>query len=167
MKRIDIAVSGGCQCGAVRYHASAMLDNAHICHCRMCQKAAGNIFISLVGTPKDALEWTRGKPATWLSSAHVERGFCARCGTPLFYNDVTVDRLNLTIGSLDHPEQFPPVGQDGTEVRMPWFDRLTTIEDGGPTEGGDAAEWAAAIKRTNRQHPDHDTNDWPLEENGK
>ena len=52
MKRYAMEVSGGCQCGAVRYHATEMLDNSHICHCRMCQKAAGNIFIALVAAPR-------------------------------------------------------------------------------------------------------------------
>jgi len=164
MKRIDIEVSGGCQCGAVRYHSAVMLDNAHICHCRMCQKAVGNIFASLVAAPVDALVWTRGTPAIWRSSEHVERGFCAHCGTPLFYNDVNNDRTNLTIGSLDHPEWFPPKGQTGSESRMPWFETLPKIEDSGPTEAGDAAPWAAAIKATNRQHPDHDTTEWHVKD---
>ncbi len=32
--------SGGCQCGAVRYRAKGELGYPHLCHCRMCQKAA-------------------------------------------------------------------------------------------------------------------------------
>ena len=35
--------------------------------------------------------------------------------------------------------------------------------DLGRTEDGDSAAWASAIKATNRQHPDHDTEQWPLE----
>jgi hypothetical protein len=60
MARIDMELSGGCQCGAVRYHATERLDNAHICHCRMCQKAFGGFFGPLV-TAHDAV-WTRGQP---------------------------------------------------------------------------------------------------------
>jgi hypothetical protein len=44
MQRIEKRVSGGCQCGGVRFCSSAVLDNAHLCHCRMCQKAVANIF---------------------------------------------------------------------------------------------------------------------------
>jgi hypothetical protein len=154
-------VSGGCQCGAVRYHATTMLDNSHLCHCRMCQKAVGNIFAALVAAPKDAITWTRGQPSIFMSSEHVERGFCKQCGTPLFYNDVTNDRTNFTIGSLDHPELFPPHANTGNEARVPWFNSVTTIEDGGHTEDGDREGWAAAIKASNHQHPDHDTESWP------
>ncbi|RDE08309.1 GFA family protein [Pelagibacterium lacus] len=159
MNRIDMEVSGGCQCGAVRYHATEMHDNAHLCHCRMCQKAVGNIFAALVAAPDDAIAWTRGQPAVWRSSEHVERGFCANCGTPLFYHDVHNGRTNFTIGSLDTPGAFPPGGHTGTEGKMPWFETITAIEDGGATEAGHEA-WAAAIRASNHQHPDRDTDAW-------
>ena len=149
-------ITGGCQCGAIRYRSTAVLDNAHLCHCRMCQKAVGNIFAALVGAPKDALAWTRGSPARWRSSAHVDRGFCAACGTPLFYDDETSDRIALTIGSLDDPAAFKPVTHDGTEGRMPWFAELADVPDHGETEQESQAEWAAAIRASSRQHPDHD-----------
>ncbi len=160
MDRLEIEVSGGCQCGAVRYHASQMLDNAHLCHCRMCQKAVGNIFAALVAAPDECLTWTRGKPAIWRSSEHVERGFCANCGTPLFYRDVNNGRTNLTIGSLDNPGDFPPGANTCTENMVPWFGTISTLPDDGPTDSNDK-EWAAAIRRTNKQHPDHDTSTWP------
>ena len=163
MDRYAMEVSGGCQCGAVRYHATHMLDNAHICHCRMCQKAAGNIFIALVAAPRDAITWTRGTPARFRSSDHVDRGFCAQCGTPLFYEDLTGGHINFTIGSLDHPELFPPRTNDGNESRVPWFDTLPSLNHGGETgtSGADDQAWAAAIKASNNQHPDHDTDRWP------
>jgi hypothetical protein len=160
MKRIETEISGGCQCGAVRYHATEMVDNAHICHCRMCQKAVGNLFAALVAAPRDALTWTRGTPAVFKSSAHVARGFCANCGTPLFYDYVAGERVNLTMGSLDHPEQFLPQEQFGIEARVGWFGRLSTLHDAGTTEDTMAGP-ALQIKATNRQHPDHDTKDWP------
>ncbi|WP_404333347.1 GFA family protein [Sphingomonas sp. MMS12-HWE2-04] len=155
MRRRDIVATGGCQCGAVRYRASAMLDNAHLCHCRMCQKATGGLFAALVAAPDDALEWTRGTPAVFRSSERVERGFCAACGTPLFYHGLDGGRTNLTIGSLDNPAAFPPIDQMGSEARMPWFETLPALPDQGATEDEDP-EWAAAIRRSNRQAPDGD-----------
>jgi hypothetical protein len=163
MDRYKIEVSGGCQCGAVRYHATEMMDNSHICHCRMCQKAVGNIFAALVAAPREAITWTRGEPARFRSSEHVDRGFCRNCGTPLFYEDVNGNRVNFTIGSLDHPDQFPPGANTGNEGRVSWFGTILTIEDGGETgtDDEDDRAWAAAIKASNHQHPDHDTTTWP------
>ena len=40
--------SGGCQCGAVRFHVEGPLGDASVCHCRMCQKASGNFYLPLV-----------------------------------------------------------------------------------------------------------------------
>ncbi len=161
MDRYRIEVSGGCQCGAVRYRATEMMDNSHICHCRMCQKAVGNIFAALVAAPREAITWTRGQPARFRSSDHVDRGFCAQCGTPLFYDDTTGNRVNFTIGSLDHPELFPPHANTGNESRVPWFDTLPSIEHGGATEAPGREAWWSAIKASNHQHPDHDTDVWP------
>jgi len=66
--------SGGCQCGAVRFHALALRDNPHVCYCRMCQKATGNLFAALVGVYHENLTWTRGKPAEFMSSDLAARG---------------------------------------------------------------------------------------------
>jgi hypothetical protein len=161
MDRIAMEVSGGCQCGAVRYHATEMMDNSHLCHCRMCQKAVGNVFAALVAAPREALTWTRGTPARYRSSAHVDRGFCAACGTPLFYEDHGSDRVNLTIGSLDRPDLFPPGAHTGTESRVAWFGTLAALPDGGATEQPGREAWWGGIRETSRQHPDHDTEAWP------
>jgi hypothetical protein len=160
VQRLDIAMSGGCQCGALRYHATQFLDSSHICHCRMCQKAVGNYFAALVGVPREAFQWTRGKPALFQSSGPVARGFCRDCGTPLLYDYADSKHLNVTTGSLDDPSRFPPQIQFGKEARMPWFADICALKDDGTTEET-MADYVADIRASNRQHPDHDTTDWP------
>ena len=161
MNSIDIPMSGGCQCGAVRYHASSFLDSSHICHCRMCQKAVGNFFAALIGIPREAFQWTRGEPALFRSSDPVTRGFCGICGTPLLYDYATSKHLNVTTGSLDNPALFPPGVQFGREARMPWFSDICTLADQGTTEQT-MADHVSTIKASNHQHPDYDTGRWPL-----
>jgi hypothetical protein len=160
LDRIDIELSGGCQCGAVRYHATQRLDNAHICHCRMCQKAMGNFFAPLIGFPLESFTWTRGAPSIFLSSEHVERGFCSNCGTPLFYRNRNNPRIAMTIGSLDHPELVVPHLQVGNESKLPYFTALASLRGDTTTEDDDPDE-VAAIRASNHQHPDHDTEHWP------
>ena len=75
-------MTGGCQCGAVRYALMSEPTQASICHCRMCQKAFGNYFAPLTGVPRKDLVWTKGQPGIFRSSEAAERGFCRDCGTP-------------------------------------------------------------------------------------
>ena len=113
--------TGGCQCGTVRYAFYAPLENAHVCHCRMCQRAVGGLFAALAGTAPGNFAWTRGTPSFFASSNLAQRGFCAACGTPLSFKYVApAARMYATIGSLDHPENAPIVKQFGTESRLPW-----------------------------------------------
>jgi len=142
---------GGCQCGGVRYKVSGPLTNAHICHCRMCQKAAGNFFMPLVNAQRADVTWTRGKPAYFKSSDNVQRGYCADCGTPLTFETLKARHINLTIGSLDHPASVKPVTQDGVESRLPWFGDLHRLPE----------IFTDAPASANHQHPDHNVPHWP------
>jgi hypothetical protein len=146
-------ITGGCQCGAVRYRITAPFENPHICHCRMCQKAFGNYFAALVGTKKTGIEWTRGQPSIFRSSEIVQRGFCKDCGTPLTFGYDTSERVSISIGSLDHPEQVTPAIQCGIEGRLPSFALLHTLP-GTRTEDDIPPEEMKLLQ--SRQHPDHD-----------
>ena len=57
-------ITGGCQCGAVRYAIDGPLGKAGICHCRMCQKAFGSWGAALVSVPLHIFRWSRGTPGT-------------------------------------------------------------------------------------------------------
>ena len=119
-------ITGGCNCGAIRYEATEPPQEVGYCHCRMCQKATGNLFYSYAAFPSEAFRVTQGEPKYYKSSAWVERGFCANCGTQVFDrylrgNDLT----NAAIGSLDHPADWPPTLHCGVESQVPWL----TIDD--------------------------------------
>lgn len=128
-------LTGGCQCGAVRYEAQS-LARASICHCRMCQRALGNAFAPLVGTR--GLRWLGAEPKRFRSSNKAQRGFCAECGTPLTYE---ADGMppEVTIATLDDPSPVAPIIQMGLESRLPWCEALTGL----PTRSAEEAEQVA------------------------
>jgi hypothetical protein len=158
-------MTGGCQCGAVRYALHAAPTGASICHCRMCQKAFGSFFAPLAGVPPEDFEVTRGALSIFRSSDLVERGFCSQCGTPLSFHYVGKPRISISIGSLDEPERVAPMEQFGVESRLSYFARLPSLPGDRTTEE-DEPELADRIRAANHQHPDHDTAVWPLPNRG-
>jgi hypothetical protein len=151
-------LSGGCQCGAVRYALTAPPERAHVCHCRKCQKAVGSPFAALAPVRRSHFAWTRGTPAAFASSSLAHRDFCAACGTPLTFRYDDSDTISVTLGSLDRPQDVPPVRQYGIESRLAWLDIVASL----PAEHTEQAMSAERRSRyANYQHPDHDTPpDW-------
>jgi hypothetical protein len=136
-------LTGGCQCGAVRYALYAEPASADLCHCRMCQRAVGNLFMAVAGVPQANFAWTSGAPAIFRSSSAAERGFCRDCGTPLTFRYLARDEINVTLGSLNEPASAKPTRQYGIESRMPWWQDLfdlsgVTTEQDPPPGGLDA-----------------------------
>jgi hypothetical protein len=150
-------LSGGCQCGAVRYRFTGEPGRAGICHCRMCQKAFGSWGAALVSLQAAGLEWTRGKPAEFRSSSIVARGFCGACGTPLYMRDDGDPTYDIAMGTLDDPNAMAPATQVGVESEVSWFKSLPGLPRR-TTEDGANPDYLA--KLATHQHPDHDTEHW-------
>ena len=152
------SISGGCQCGAVRFKVSGQPGRSSICHCRMCQKAFGGYFAALVGTKDESLTWTRGAPSHYQSSNKVKRGFCKKCGSPLTFEHP--NGVDLALGAFDQPEMVLPVLQvsDPSET-IAGFDGLHKLPRRNANDQVSADEYLASI--VSYQHPDHDTKDWP------
>ncbi|MET0983277.1 MAG: GFA family protein, partial [Telluria sp.] len=69
-----------------------------------------------------ALRFSQGDPATYRSSAHVLRGFCATCGTTLtFQDDRYPEEIDVTSASLDDPESMPPQDHIFVVDRLGWM----------------------------------------------
>ena len=147
-------LTGGCQCGAVRYEWLAPLAYASVCHCRMCQKASGQPFMALTGGKLESLRWTRGKPSIFKSSERGERGFCSACGTPLTYRMEGTGRISVAMASLDDPESIRPTRQYGVESQLSWTDAIASLPAQRTEEWMRDAGIAAVVSR---QHPDRES----------
>lgn len=116
-------MTGGCQCGRVRYAVQVEDDSAYLCHCRMCQRATGSVAIAFKSVPVAAVRWTATPPDRYASSPFARRGFCRECGTPLTFEMDEHSRMDLTVGSFDDPFGFRPVSHSGVESRHEaWLD---------------------------------------------
>jgi hypothetical protein len=147
---MTLPITGGCLCGAVRFEATEAPTWIAYCHCRMCQKAYGQasgIFVAFKGAQKDAFRFTKGEPKYYSSSAWLERGFCADCGSPLGVR--TPQGHSVMIGTLDKPEEWPPNEcHSGIESQLPW----DVIHDDLPRERTeDSSDYIAARAAAERR----------------
>ena len=112
-------IIGGCLCGAIRYHAKLNPKWISYCHCKMCQKAYGQVSGIFLGFTKDVLIITKGNPKKYKSSAWAERSFCDTCGSPVGVSYTDLD--SVLIGTLDNPDYLPQNGCHlGIESKIQW-----------------------------------------------
>jgi hypothetical protein len=137
-------LTGGCQCGRVRYAATIANDDAYLCHCRMCQRATGGFAAVFVNLPQAALEW-QSAPDWYQSSPIAHRPFCSVCGTPLGFAFLDGPDIDLTLGSFDDPSRFVPVAHSGVEsMHAAWLDTSALPRKTSAETLSVASRWKAA-----------------------
>ena len=116
-------MSGGCQCGRVRYTANVEPREAYLCHCKMCRRATGSVSIAFINVSKREVVW-HTEPDWYQSSPIGRRPFCSHCGTPLGFDFVEAGtHIDITVGSFDDPTPFRPCQNYATESMLEgWAD---------------------------------------------
>jgi len=90
-------------CKAVTFAVEGALAGPDACHCRMCRKHSGHFFTS-TDVPRSALTISGGEAVSWYqSSGKARRGFCAKCGSSLFWDPVDRDWIGVAMGAFDTP----------------------------------------------------------------
>ena len=99
-------LTGHCLCGAVMITVAGAHDpRAAACHCRMCQRWSGGLFLSFEA---DAAGVTvEGPVARYASSGFAERAFCAVCGSHLWVQDFGDTIYELMPGLFDAAVNWP------------------------------------------------------------
>ena len=138
-------MTGGCQCGRVRFEVTIDSDDAYWCHCRMCQKATGGIAAAFVAVKAGAVRWL-SEPDWYESSPIARRPFCKACGSPLgFAFKDGGGGFDLTVGSFDDSARFRPVVHAGAEgLHETWLDTSGLPRQYSATTQSVAKRWKAA-----------------------
>jgi hypothetical protein len=115
---MNASLTGGCLCGRVRYTAATDERQGYYCHCRMCQLAFGNTRVPYLNLRKDELQWNGTAPMAYASSRIALRRFCGNCGTPLSFEFIDSERMDIAVGSLDDPAAIRPAEHFAVESRI-------------------------------------------------
>lgn len=94
--------TGSCLCGACRFTADPM-PSLQACHCGMCRTWSGGPFMAVPS--RNAV--FEGPVSSYASSGHGERGFCATCGSHLFYFAKAAGIHAIPVGLFEDQSGLP------------------------------------------------------------
>ncbi len=120
----ELPLTGGCQCGQLRYSVNKTPLTLYCCHCSECQAQSASAFGMSLRVPADSVElqgsyriFTRdeGKPTA------MEGVFCHDCGTRVLHRGRGGDSgISIKAGSLDRRDWLKPVGHIWTDSAQNW-----------------------------------------------
>lgn len=101
-----------CLCGSVKITAQNINPKFTVCHCESCRTWGGAPFFALHCGPNVSIEGEQNIKM-YQSSSWASRGFCAECGSHLFYKLKATAEYNIPVGL------FPDL--KGLEMDMQYF----------------------------------------------
>ena len=96
---------GHCLCGQVEIQVATMSFQVGACHCDMCRRWGGGPFME-VNCGRDVSFNNDEQLKVFDSSAWADRGFCANCGTHLFYRIKATQEHMVPVGLFENNEDF-------------------------------------------------------------
>ncbi|MGH1464670.1 MAG: GFA family protein [Cognatishimia sp.] len=120
-----MSVTGGCLCGAVRYTLREKPKETNACHCEMCRRWSGGVFMSVRSRAEDVTLEGQDHMGRFKSSDWAERCFCTQCGSVLFYH-VTAeggfhDHHYFGFGTLDDQSGIPLTNESFIDKKSDGF----------------------------------------------
>lgn len=120
----ESVVHGACLCGAVRYTATLPSKWVAHCHCSYCRRAHGAAFVTWAGFADDrvVIDDSGVAPAWYVSSPGAERGFCPRCGSPMFFRSARwPGEMHLARALINGELDREPSAHVFYESHVPWL----------------------------------------------
>ena len=107
--------TGSCLCGAVKFTITTPIAEAGACHCGMCRKWSGGVYMS-VAVPKGGMAFEgEDNLGTFTSSPWAERVFCKLCGSSILYRVTAPGPMNgemhVGLGTLSDVSDIPFTGE--------------------------------------------------------
>ncbi len=114
-----MSATGQCLCGAVRFEAEGVDTHIHSCHCNICRNWSGGPLLAAgVASVRFSGEEHISR---YDSSEWAERGFCARCGSNLFYRLKEADHYILCMGAFTDETPFELAGEIYVDEKPPGY----------------------------------------------
>ena len=124
----NVTHTGRCLCGAVSFKISGPLREVIVCHCGQCQHNHGGPAYYTSAKWKDIALDDSDRLRWYQSSPSARRGFCAECGSSLFWEPIGEARVSINAGALDEPTGLTIAKHIYVADKRDWYE----IHDGLP-----------------------------------
>ncbi len=119
---------GSCLCGAVKITVKKQSHSIGACHCGMCRKWAGGPWLG-VDCGLEVLFEGEENISIYNSSDWAERGFCAKCGSNLFYRVKKTGQHFMAAGLFDDTDSLIFDHQIFIDKKPAYFDFSNKTEN--------------------------------------
>jgi hypothetical protein len=124
-------LTGGCQCGTIRYEITGTPNALVVCHCTDCQRQSGSAFGMTLPVNEADFRMTKGEVKTYASTSAAGRGklgaFCPDCGTRIYHKpEWRKGTVSVKPGTLDDTSWLKPETHLWTSSKQGWV----TIPEG-------------------------------------
>ena len=92
---------GSCNCGGVSYIVKGSLRPTVACHCSQCRKQTGLYYAATSAVDSELTVSENGCLKWYAASETALRGFCAECGSALFWKEHGSNNTSILTGTLD------------------------------------------------------------------
>jgi hypothetical protein len=119
----DFPLTGGCNCGSVRFEVAEPLVAASYCHCRRCQRRSGAAASPNAHPAPGTFRIVAGKDRLriWKPEGGGEKWFCGDCGSSLFgFNPNHAEPIGIRMGTFDHDPGIRPSVRQFVADAAPW-----------------------------------------------
>jgi hypothetical protein len=141
------SITGGCQCGKVRYTLKAPPLTLYCCHCTECQRQSSSAFGMSMRVRRDDVE-VAGETASiarqGASGSKLIGAFCPSCGVRLIHRrEAYGTHVSLKAGTLDDTSWLVPAGHIWTQSKQKWV----LIGGSGVNYAGQPDDFSALVER--------------------
>ncbi len=93
---------GRCLCGAVEFAIAGPIRDVTVCHCSVCRRLHGGAAAFSACAAAD-LDLRQDSALRWYAHGGAEYGFCAECGSRLFWRRQPLSTVSFNAACIAQP----------------------------------------------------------------
>jgi hypothetical protein len=120
---MSFLLTGGCNCGAVRFEVNAPLMSSVYCHCTRCQRRTGTGASANARVAPGSFRVVEGEDRlrAWKPESGAQKWFCGDCGSALFSRSPDdPEQVGVRLGTFDSDPGIRPEARQYVAYAASW-----------------------------------------------